>query len=1031
MPLFFSRSTALLASAAAAVAYLPAAAHAQTRSFSIPAQSASTGIRAFAQQAGVQVIAASRDTEGRTTNAVHGELDIRAALDQLLAGTDLTVRSFNGKVAILGALPDQATTEAAEAIVVTGSRIGRPELESAMPISVLSFDEAAAVGRTDAYDVLRRSPVISAGNGMYEEHYRSADIGLAAINLRNMGTNRSLALVDGRRRVSGTAASSAVDINMIPPAMIDRIEVVTGGAAAIYGADAVTGAVNIITRKDIEGFNIDAYQGISKYGDAPETVVSLATGGEFDNGRGSFSFGGSYRRADFVAKKDRPFTQNRLFYLPNPDNTGPSDGIPDNGLNRNYFSFFTGDKPGFYIPDNQTFYWYADGELKIAQYDKNWGPPGEFSNGEGANDPSMRNFEQFEPLRNAQESYSFIADVDYEIADGITYNARLDYGRTLADGADNYYREDSRAIFNLGHGSAVARLDNPYMPANVRDLLTSFDLDSIHIDRFYVNFPMIGNHHDRESLTIYQDLSGTIGSSLNWGIFYQYGRTTDDITITNVPRSSRWLAASDVVANPVTGTPECRDAEARAAGCVPYDIFSYRTPLTAEQAAWILYDRHSRRDNDQQIAGAGLNGTLINLPAGDLSFALGAEHRRESATTTEDPLALSGEVANGATITAQQPIDASMNVTEAYGELVIPILRDRPFFRRLEAEGAYRYSDYSSFGSTHTWKVGGTWSPVDGVTIRGVRSRSVRAPNFGELYAPISVGVSSSFNDPCLKSNYNLTPTRAANCAALGVPPLDFYFDGIEIISGGNPDLEPETSNSTTIGLVLQPQFIRGFDLTVDYWDIRIENIITSYSALQMAQFCVDLPDIDNLFCGNMKRGADGIPETISTQLVNAASMEARGIDVGLNYGFPLGAGDLDLNFVGSVLLERETQAIPEMASSIVKYAGGYTDPRFRGSLLINYTIDDFTLSADTRFISASKYDPNVGEEYYEINDVPAKVYNDLAVSYAVDDGMQIGAGVKNVFNVFPPALPGLYAGGGGRYDTMGRYFFTRVGFKF
>lgn len=1025
--------TAASGAAVVAMLCLPAAAQAQTRNFNIAAQSASSGVREFARQAGIQVTLAGRDGEGRSTGAVRGSLDVREALDQLLSGTGLSVRSFDGKVAIIGA---ETQAESVESIIVTGSRIARAELESAMPVSITRFDNVARVGRLNAYDALRLEPAIAPGAGSYSANFHSGgdagNAGAAFINLRNLGANRTLTLIDGRRRVSATASASAVDLNMIPPAMIERLEVVTGGAAAIYGADAVTGAVNIITKRDPKGLHLTVYQGISQRGDVPETNVSLTTGGTFADGRGSFIMGGTYLKTGDLHEKDRAFSVKRISHFANPLNTGPTDGIPDNITNRDFIQFFNSEVPMMYIPANNGYYHISGGQVFQSFYDKTYST-GELGLGEGTNNPQFaRSWNYYGPMRLAEETVSAIAKFDYEVADDIHYGARLDYGRTLSSGIISRYREDSRLLFGGGFGGPKAYLDNPYMPDSVRKLMTSFGLSSANIDRWYDNWPRIETLPDRQSLTIDQTLFGEIGRSLRWEAFYQYGRSTNDITVTNMPLTARWVAARDVIADPVTGQPVCRDAAQRAAGCVPYNIFG-NDPLTAAQKAWMLVDLRSTSVNKQELFGASLSGRLFALPYGDVSFAIGAERRTESGKLTVDPRVSGGQIPlNGFTGSIQSvPVNAAMSVSEGYAELVVPVLRDLPFIRRLEIEGAYRYSKYSTIGSTDTWKVGATWEPLEGFTIRGVRSRSVRVPNFGELYAPITNRFIASVNDPCLAVNANVTPTRAANCKALGVPTnLAFYSDDIATRSGGNPNLTPETSDSFTVGLVAQPRFIRGFDMTIDYWDIRIKDAVTSFDQTVMMNQCVDLPTIDNIFCANVRRAATGKINFISTAMVNAASLEARGLDVGLNYTLPVLAGDLSLAFKGSYLLDRTIQNIPGVSSSLLKYAGGYADPKFRAFLLTTYSLSDYSVTLGTQFISASLFNPNAIPDQYDDNSIPAMVYNDLSASRSFGDRFDLTFGVKNLFDAKPPMLPDVYSGGGGRYDTVGRYFFTRIGVK-
>ncbi|NJC09060.1 TonB-dependent receptor plug domain-containing protein [Polymorphobacter fuscus] len=951
-----------------------------------------------------------------------------------LASSALTVSTGHAQeLAQSSATSPTVAPDDTGAIVVTGSRIPRRELESAMPVTVMDFDEMAKLGRLNAYDALRLVPALSPGTGAYTSGRSDSQAGAAYLNLRNLGANRTLVLIDGQRQVSGTVTASQVDINMIPAGMIDRMEVVTGGAAAIYGADAVTGAVNIITKKDFQGFRITAQQGISQRGDAPETNISLLAGGKFADDRGSVTIGATYLKTGALLQSDRAFSRNHLSFWPNPANTGPRDGIPDNLSYNEFYLPYNSDVPALYIPNNDTFYTYFQGQLQPL-LGKEKLSTGEFARVNGINNPDViRSYQYYYPMRLGQRTIAGMANFSYDLADWVKFGARFSYGRTQPSGQISLYREDSRTLFAAPFGGAVARIDNPYMPESVRTLLTGFGLTRANISRYYENWPKIEVREDRQTLTTSQNLGGKISNSVSWQVYYQYGRTTQDMTVPNIPRTSRWVAARDVIADPVTGQPVCRDTAARAAGCVPYNLFT-SDPMTQAQQDYILTTVRGRSEISQNLFGADLNGTLFQLPAGDVSFAAGVGRRTESATMTGDPQTLSGDARPGGFegVVPSTNAQGSLGVTEAYGELVVPILRDRPFFRRLEVEGAYRYSDYRDLGDTHTWKAGAMWEPVEGLTIRGTRSRSVRVPNFGELFAPVNTGITGSISDPCLFVNYNATPTRAANCAASGAPtPLANYSDNVIVQSGGNPDLRPEVSNSYTFGTIIQPRFARDLSITVDYWNIEIKDVITTFPLLQMLNYCVDLPTTDNPFCPYVQRGPDGKVTFVSTQNVNAASLSVEGVDIGVNYRLPLGSGRLNFAFNGSYLIQRRIEAVPGEPASIIKYAGGYSDPRFRGYLLTSFDTERYTVSLGTQFISAAKVDPNVSEEFYDDNDIPAMVYNDVQVTRRFDNGLEIGLGIKNLLDTKPPYNPATLYGGGGRYDPIGRTFFARAGLNF
>ncbi|WP_253718129.1 TonB-dependent siderophore receptor [Sphingomonas sp. AP4-R1] len=1040
---------ASVAALALALGIMPGAAHAQPRAgLSLPSATLSASLDALSRAANVEILADPALLRGRQAPAVRAAADAEAALAQLLHGTGLTYQKRGGTFLIVQgpspapsatgprrksepAMASHAPEEPALAsvpddeVVVTGSRIARPELESAMPVSVVNIAQAERFGRTTAYDALMREPSVGVGIGPTSSFGQSWDAGISTVSLRNLGTNRSLTLIDGMRRVSGSAQSSAVDLSMIPGGMIERIEVVTGGAAAIYGADAVTGAVNVITKRDYKGLEISAQNGVSTYGDMRRLTVSLVGGGTFDDGRGSFIIGGTYTKSPELADADRSFARNFSIYLANPKNTGPNDGIPDQLLIRNYAGIYISPVPTFYYGGNS--YLYQNGSLVKGTYDTQY-LTGEFGGGTGGTtypNNSTRGYMIAQQL----DTFSAISRFSYDLTDAIRYTGRIDYGESKSVNRAETYRDDSRTVWMNGAGGAVAYLDNPYLPAAVRQFMVANGLTKLGIDRAYSNVPKKQEIHERQSINLYSGLDGGIAGRFKWNAFYQYGRSRDNVEASNYPYLSHWKAARDAIADPATGQPVCRDAAARAAGCIPFDIFGTET-VTPAQLAYITGGRMEKRVNTQRIYGAGLTGKLFALPYGDLSFSLGGEHRRESLVTRDSAAALGNELIGPGQLDSHPALDASFSVSEVYGELVAPLLRDLPFAHRLEIEGAYRYSNYNTFGGTDTWKGGATWSPIAGLTFRGVRSRSVRAPNFGELYNPQTVSVTGSILDPCGLGRYSNSATRAANCAALGIktPLPGVYSDALTVTAGGNPDLKPETSNSLTLGAVLQPRFLPGFSITADYWNIDIKNVITQYSYLNTLNLCVDLPSIDNPLCRQVTRGPDGKVTQVRTNQLNASRMRARGIDFGADYRRRMGPGELGITFKGTYLLERLVQTTPGIAAGDVAYDGGYTDPRFKGFLTVSYDVGKFSAAVDTRFISAALYYPDaVSVEYVDQNRIPSRTYNDISVIYRINDGLSFGVGVNNVFNVEPPIFPGLESGGSGRYDAIGRYFFASL----
>ena len=1019
----------------------------------LPSASLEDSLNALSRQSGVQILVDQTLLRGKKASAIKEAASVEAALAQLLRGSGLTWqkrgdaflivrgvavhaasttgspvvgRPSGEQTAALSTDNEQAAFDVAESVVVTGSRIARPELDNPMPVSVTSMEQANQMGLTTAYQALRLNPALDVGIGEGNAQGQSWDAGVASVDLRGLGVNRTLTLVDGRRRVSGSAQSSAVDLNMIPPAMIDYIEVVTGGAAAIYGADAVTGAVNVITKKNFSGLQLDVTNGISEYGDGQRFRVSMTAGGQFDDGRGRVILGGSYINNQEVIYQDRPYTANGHAAYNNPENTGPDDGKADRKWTNNYQWVAYSPYSNFLIGPEKTPYMIKGGEVVPITIDPlNGSGGGDFPQGFGGN--SEGNLYRGHQLQGPTKTLGVMGKLDYEITDGINYTAGFDYTSSKYMGSAGWYRDDQRTNLWLnGNGGAIAHIDNPYMPQSMRDLLIANDLTSVPLRRWWVNFPAQRELHDRENFTLIQGLNGDFaGGRFKWEAYWQYGRTTDQVSITNVPLISHWIEARDAIE--LNGQIVCRDPAARDAGCVPYDIFGPST--TPEQRDYATTTRQESRRTSQELYGANISGMAFALPYGDVSFSLGIEHRKDSLQTVDDPRA-----ATDLPPTVHPDIDASVSVTEMFGELVVPVLSDLPFARRLQIEGAYRYSDYDTYEPTNTWKVGAIWSPIDSLSFRAVRSYSVRAPNFGELYNPTRLAITGSINDPCFGINYDLNADRARNCAALGVPAgLPQYVDGVAVYSGGNPDLEPEASNSLTVGAIFQPEFLPGFDFTVDYWNIEITDVITSYSVRDMENKCVDLPSIDNPFCSNVIR--DPVTHKISqinTYAINAARMAARGVDFGINYRRLLGQGTLDASFKGTWNIENIVDSTPGIPTGILQYDGDFTTPRFKANLYLAYTLGDFSIGLNNQFIGAAVTSQNhASPEYYgEFNKVPAKVYTNLSLRHTIDERYTLGFGVNNVLNVKPTDTANVWNGGAGRYDTIGRYFFGTLSLK-
>ena len=1041
-----------------------APAYAQT-SVSLPAAGLSDSLNALSKAAGVEILADPALLKGRTAPAVRGASSPEAALQQLLQGSGLRYEKRGDTFLIIrdgtntpglrsdAGSPQQGlaagggqddTNMPAEEIVVTGSHIARPETESAMPVTVLSMDDAKNYGRDTAYDALLLNPAIGPGLGDMSSYGSEYDVGVANINLRNMGNNRSLVLVDGQRWVSSGARTSAVDLNTIPAAMIDHIETVTGGAAAIYGADAVTGAVNIIMKKQITGLHISATSGISQQGDANQDDVSVTTGFDFAGDRGHFAIGGNY---DYTAPvQDTARYTNRTVYYPNPANTGPNDGIPDNILSYNARQVNRSPFPTFCLPVacGSGSQWYGIENGAVTPINFNFvstpGLTGVQDGGPGAND--MEDV----LLRNGSTKASLYSHISYALTPAITWNGTLSYAYSYTHATPEWpqVRDDARPTnWWGGTTSEVAMLDNPYLPDSLRQFMLANNLTQIPLNRTYLNLPEAFENHHRNNLTLGTDIDGSFTDKLTWSAFVRYGQVTDHITTTNMIGRNEWLNARYPIVDPTTGQIECASAAARAAGCAPFNFFSTDAP-SQSFLDYAEFDRHEWNKNSLLDTGGNINGSVFSLPTGDVSFAAGFEWRREELHTRDDPdTAKLADIiySPGEDYALHPALDASRETTELYGEVVVPVLKDLPFARRVELEGAYRFSHYSDEPNTNTWKAGGTWAPIDALTFRGVYSHSVRVPNFGELYSPRSQVTLGNIDDPCSGPLLSQGPNRPANCAALlpGLSlPLPYpNLNAPVVYSGGNANLTPETSNSYTLGTVWQPEFLPGFDLTLDYWNISINNVITSLDYLTILDSCVDSTGGPNqTYCSFITRNSDGTVKTVQAEYANLAAQKARGLDIGANYRTPVGDGEFRASFDGTYLFEQETVA--QVGRPGINYAGEWDYPRFKATLMTDYSIGRFTFGLNTRFISESIYNitdasPETRAPYH----VPAYIYNDLTAQYRPADGYAVMLGIKNIsdvgvfgplqYNNLGPHVSGGDHDGDAYYDPIGRYFFIKV----
>ncbi len=1041
---------------------------------SLPAGDLANALDKLGDQSGVQIMYEPALARGIKVQAVGGRLTVDVALKQLLAQTGLRADRVNDKTVVLRraeAKKDFPTKEAPigpvtteknetptntlEQVVVTGTHIARPEVESAMPISVIAAADAKNYGYNTVYDALLLDPAIGPGIGETSSLGQEYDQGVANINLRNMGANRSLVLVDGERWVSSGARTSAVDLNTIPTALIDHYEVVTGGAAAIYGADAVTGAVNIIMKKEMTGVDVSATSGISGHGDANQDNVSIATGGKYADGSGQFVIGAEYTYT--APLEDDSRYAGRVGYEPNPAYTGAGSGVPANLLYTNLRSLTRSPVPAFCLPSGSACsQWYQVVNGAVAPVPQSSyqtliaGPLGTQNGGPGGN--YLENL----LLRSGSDKGSLYAHTSYDLTSTMTWSGMFSYAHDSNKANPEWpqVRDDERPTNWWGGTTGeIAMLTNPYLPPSLRQLMLANNLTSIPLDRVYLNLPTSYEYDNRDNITLGTDIGGELTGKLKWQAFVRYGQVTDNITTTNMVGKNEWLNARNTIADPVTGQIECASASARTQGCQPLNIFS-TAAYSQALLDYLEFDRHEWNKNSLLNTGGDINGSIFSLPAGDVSIALGVAWRREALATRDDPdTAMLHDIvfSPGEDYALHPALNATRNTTELYGETVIPVFRDLPLAKRIDVEAAYRFSHYSDQPNTNSWKLGGSWEPVDSFTLRGDYSHSVRVPNFGELYSPASTTTYGGIADPCQSSYINQNVNYRTNCSAilggLMLPLPTPNVNAPTVYGGGNQNLTPETSDSFTYGAVFQPKFIPGFDLTVDYWDIQIDNVITQLSYLNILDDCLDSAGGPNQFyCKLITRDSQGNVVNIQAQYQNLASEHARGIDFGATYRARIGEGQFRAKLIGTYLLQQTIVSAEGQPG--VDYAGEWDYPTFKASLLTEYSVGRVTFGANTRFVSHSLYDAAVSTQIYQDPYIPAYVDCDLNLTVRPTDKYSMTLGVKNISDagvplqlqnnaVSPHSAGGYFTPGGGAsggaadYDPIGRYFFVKFAAHF
>ena len=853
-----------------------------------------------------------------------------------------------------GAVQAQEETEVkereVEKVVVTGSRVAQDSsLSAASPVLAINAGDIKTSGQIDLGAMLRESPQLQASLPGSFSAFSGTPLGASLLDLRNLGSERTLVMENGRRHVSGIEGTGSVDVNALSTALLRNVEVLTGGASAVYGADAVTGVVNFNMRDgaSFDGLEVRTQTGVTDDGDANEFFLSLANG--FTSDRGDLVFAVEYQETSPVFARDRDFAGSGLFsQVANSAATQEAFGVDarfDNIWVPNYRLPISSDRgvisltgSAFFdvldsggaagcatigsqmiptcqvIGEDGNLRAYNPGDVYVGAFDA--------SGGDGV--PASPDSELILP-----ESKRLLVQAvsNYEVNDFINFfvDAKFVSSETKETNQVNGFNDD-----------IPISLDNPFVPsallAQINQLNGEGESVNLVMSRDVLDFNATSNPEaERKTFRIVTGFDGYIpNTELEYEVFYNYGRTDADIT-SRVRLEDRYFAAIDAVTDPATGEAVCRsDLDGSAlpptspfpavndnfgfntfqpgdGSCVPVNLFG-KDSVSAEAAAFIFQPATEQNEIEQENFLAVISGNssdLFELPAGPVSFALGYEWRRETSTFTPGPYSASG-LTFGTLDSRSGPTNASngqYDVSEYFVEATIPLLEGMDFAERLELRTAYRSSDYDPYGTHDAWTVGSVWSPVETFSVRTTYSEAVRVPNINEAFAPTFAATLGAGDDPC---NQNFIEAgsefREANCIALiGDSVADGSYDSTNFLSafvagttGGNPDLEPEEAETITIGTVWKPAgeldgLFDGLVFTLDYYNIQIDGLIDSLTGFDIASNCVDAPTINNQFCDAVDRNAtNGSISNFRSGFINLAAVETSGIDFRVDYGFDL-----------------------------------------------------------------------------------------------------------------------------------------------
>jgi iron complex outermembrane receptor protein len=910
---------------------------------------------------------------------------------------------------------DQSASGSVEEVVVTGSRIERAGYEAPTPVTMANRDEIQAAATPALGEYLAKMPSFGqATNAQNPNHGVSGGgAGISLVNLRNLGINRTLVLFDGRR-VNVSTLTGGVDMNLVPDALVQRIDIVTGGASAAWGSDAVAGVVNIITNKEFQGVEAKVEGGVSTRGFGFTHKEEIAGGTSFHDGRGHIVGNFTYTDTPFyIYENDLPW-YNPKTIVNNPAFTA-TNGQPRliiaGASNYGNVGLANMTRGGLIT---------SAGPLKNIQFVGPEGTPqpyrvnlvsGVRAFGPDADPSHMPIWSIGTPTKR----YTTYVHSDYAVTDSI--KATVDFNFSNAKGEFNttYYNRV---------GNITVKADNAFLPESIRTIMTANGITQFSMGKTNTDFGRVETAVDRKLWRGVFGLEGEI-ADWKWDAYYMHGQTRTYNTSANNPYVPNYNLAIDSVVNPANGQVVCRSTLTNPTdGCVPMNIFG--SGNVSQQAVDYIVNKYRTLQviyTGLDVAAASVNGSPFSLWAGPVDIAAGIEYRRETARATADAESNLRRFFAG----NFSPLPkVGVTVKEGFGEVNVPLAKDEAWARSLDLNAAVRVTDYSTSGTVTTWKAGLTYQVTDEVRVRGTRSRDIRAPTISELFTP---GTFSTIvvNDPFRAENIQVFQNFA-----------------------GNATLRPEIGATWTGGAVYAPQWLDGFQVSLDYYKIGITGAITSPNNQTVLDQCFAG---NQAYCPLIIRNAPTAGQTIGTinrldlLPVNAAKANVSGVDFETSYRAAIGPGEAAFRLLGTYNIEQST----DVNGLYVNNAGSVTSatannqsgqPRIRGTANARYNWDAYMLGLEIQYIGAGKLnkDWTAADIDPESNKVDQVLYFNLQASYtfeAFGTESSFYLNVNNVFdreNPYPPVLNtnGVTPTGSyGLYDPWGRFFRGGIRVKF